>query len=47
MHLDQVGFHVSSTPTPSEEGQGGPNVETELVNIWTGVEREATSIRTL
>ncbi len=47
MHLDQVGFHVLSTPTPSEEGWGRENVETDLLNIWTGVEREAISIRTL
>ncbi len=47
MHLDQVGFHVLSTPTPSEEGRGRQNVETDLVNIWTGVVREAISIRTL
>ena len=47
MYLGQLGFHILSTPTPSEEGWGRQSVDTDLVNTWTGVEREAISIRTL
>ena len=37
----------SSVIHPSEEGWGRQNVETDLVNIWTGVVRDAISVRTL
>ena len=47
MYLGQLGFHSLSTPTPPAEGWGRQNVETGLVNSWTGVEREAIRIRTL
>ena len=40
-------FHILYTPTPPEEGWGRQNVDTDLVNIWTDVVREAISIRTL
>ena len=47
MYIDQLGFHSLSTQTPSEEGWDRQTVETDVVNNWTGVEREAISIRTL
>ena len=47
MCLGQLGFHILSTPTPPEEGWGRQSEETVVVNIWTGVECEAISIRTL
>ena len=47
MYLGQLAVHNCLPPTPSEEGLGRQNVETDVVNMWTGVEREAISIRTL
>ena len=44
MYLGQLGFHILSTPTPPEEGWGRQNVETVLVNIWTGIACDATRI---
>ena len=44
MHIDQVGVNVLSTPTPSEEGLGRQPVDTGLVNMWTGMTSDATSI---
>ena len=47
MYIDLFGFHFWSTPTPFQEGWGRQSVDTDLVNIWTGVVRDAISIRTL
>ena len=44
LHLDQLGFHFLSTPTPPVEGWGRQKVETDLYHIGTGVARDATSI---
>ena len=44
MYLGQLGFHLLSTPTPSDEGWGRQDVETELVNMWTGIACDATRI---
>ena len=47
MYLGQLGFHMLSTPTPPEEGWGRQNVDTVLVQIWTGIACYATRIRHL
>ena len=47
MYIDLFGFHFLSTPTPFQEGWGRQSVETDLVNIWTGVVCNATHIRHL
>ena len=47
MYIDLCGFNFLSTPTPFQEGWGRQSVETDLVNIWTGVVCNATHIRHL
>ena len=46
-NMNQTGVHGLSTPTLFGKGWGRQTVETELVNIWTGVVCEAISIRTV